>query len=42
MVHGIRELADRVAVIEPDGPLPAAEGLMLNSPSRLPVTLRAA
>jgi hypothetical protein len=29
-------------VIEPDGPLPAAEGLMLNSPSRLTVTLRAA
>ncbi len=42
MVHGIRELADRVARIEPDGPLPEAEGLMLNSPPRLPVTLRAA
>jgi pulcherriminic acid synthase len=42
MVHGIRELADRVARIEPDGELPPAEGLMLNSPTRLPVTLRAA
>jgi pulcherriminic acid synthase len=42
MVHGIRELADRVASIEPNGALPEAEGLMLNSPARLPVTLRAA
>jgi cytochrome P450 len=40
MQHGIRELAERVARIEPDGELPAAEGLMLNSPTRLPVTLR--
>jgi pulcherriminic acid synthase len=42
MVHGIRELADRVAVIQPDGELPEAEGFMLNSPMLLPVTLRAA
>lgn len=42
MLHGIRELAERVAVIEPDGDLPQAEGFMLNSPNRLPVTLRAA
>lgn len=42
MLHGIRELVDRVAVSEPDGALPEAEGFMLNSPMRLPVTLRAA
>lgn len=42
MVHGIRALADRVAAIEPDGLLPPAEGLMLNSPMRVPVTLRPA
>jgi pulcherriminic acid synthase len=42
MQHGIRELADRVSRIEPDGELPPAEGLMLNSPMRLPVTLRGA
>jgi len=42
MVHGVRELADRVARIEPDGELPPADGLMLNSPARVPVTLRPA
>ncbi len=39
MVHGIRELAERVAWLEPDGEMPPAEGLMLNSPPRVPVTL---
>jgi pulcherriminic acid synthase len=42
MLHGIRELADRVATIEPDGELPEAEGFMLNSPMRVPVILRGA
>jgi hypothetical protein len=42
MIHGIRELADRVAWLEPDGELPVGEGLMLNSPERVPVVLHAA
>jgi pulcherriminic acid synthase len=42
MVHGIRELAERVSVIEPSGEMPEAEGFVLVSPNYLPVTLRAA
>jgi pulcherriminic acid synthase len=42
MVHGIRELAERVTVIEPDGEMPEPEGFMLNSPMLLPVILRGA
>jgi pulcherriminic acid synthase len=42
MVHGIRELAERVGTIEPDGELPESEGFVLNSPMRLPVILRGA
>ena len=39
MVHSLRQLVRRTAWIEPRGPLPGGEGLLLRSPPTLPVVL---
>ena len=39
MVHALQQLVRRTAWIEPAGPLPAGEGLLLHSPPSLPVVL---
>lgn len=39
MVHSLQQLVMRTAWMEPAGPLPPGEGLLLNSPPSLPVVL---
>lgn len=41
MVHSLQQLVTRTAWMEPVGPLPPGEGLLLHSPPSLPVVLHA-
>ena len=42
MVHSLQQLVRRAAWLEPQGPLPGGDGLLLRSPPSLPVVLHGA